>query len=162
MNDNTGTLFRGPSYTDGDVQPVGGKVFPRFLGFVENGKTVVKVNVSKLIVSDQFAPGSFAPLAGVAPEAGCMNPKPFRRIKGSPPKYPQDARQRHIQGVVAVDVWIGTDGIPRIRKVVASPSPSLEKSSLDAIADWSYEPAECNGKPAQVETILRITYTLSP
>ncbi len=35
---------------------------------------------------------------GASPEAGCMNPTPFRLIKSVPPKYPEDARQQRVQG----------------------------------------------------------------
>jgi len=162
VNDSTGNLFRGASYDDSDYQPVSGKIFPRFLSFVEDGKTVAKVNVSDLSASGQFPPDSFTPLAGVSPEAGCMNPMPYRRIKSVAPEYPQDARQQHLEGMAVVDVWIGIDGVPRVRKVVASPSASLGTSSVNAITAWRYEPAACNGKPVQVETVLRINYTLSP
>ena len=162
VNDSTGTLFRGASYEDGDFQAVGAKVFPRFLGFVDKGKTVAKVKVNELIASDQFLPNAFVPPTGVSGVPGCMNPRPYRRIKSVAPQYPPDARQQHLQGTVAVDVLIGTDGIPIIRKVVASPSASLERSSQNAIAGWRYEPAACEGKPVQVETVLRINYALSP
>ena len=162
VNDSTGTLFRGPSYEDGDFQAVGTKVFPRFLGFVENGKTVAKVKVNELIASDQFAPDAFIPPTGVQAQPGCMNPTPYRRIKSVAPEYPPDARQQQLQGTVSADVMIGTDGIPLIRKVVASPSASLGRSAQDAIAQWRYEPAACEGKPVQIETVLRINYALSP
>jgi TonB family protein len=161
VNEGTGTLFRGSSYEDGDLQAVGEKVFPRFLGFVDKGKTVVKVKVNELIASDQFPPNAFIPPTGVSAEPGCMNPAPYRQIKSLAPDYPADARQQHIQGTVAVDVLIGNDGIPKIRKVVASPTASLARSSQTAIAGWRYEPATCEGKPVQVETVLRINYTLS-
>jgi len=162
VNDSTGTLLRGSPYKDGDFQPIGGKVFPRFLGFVENGQTVAKVNIDDLIVPGQFPTNSFVPVTGVSPEPGCMNPIPFRRIKSVPPKYPQEARQRQIEGVVAVDLWVGTDGIPKIRKVVAGSNAFLEESAVNAIRESRYEPAECDGKPVQVETVRRVTYTLSP
>jgi len=162
VNDATGTLFRGGSYEESDFQPIGGKIFPRSLGFLENGKTVVKISVTDLSVSGQFPPNSFTPLAGVSPEAGCMNPMPYRRVKSVAPEYPQDARQQHLGGMVAVDVWIDTDGAPRVHKVIASPSASLEKSSADAITAWRYEPATCDSKPIKVETVLHINYALSP
>src|SRR4029077_14798059 len=79
MKDSTGTLFRNSSYEDRDFQPVGGKVFPRSLSFLENGKTLVRINVNELIAPGQFPANAFAPLAGVSPETGCMNPVPFRR-----------------------------------------------------------------------------------
>src|SRR5215469_12629809 len=47
VNDTTGTLFRGSSYNDGDFQAIGEKVFPRFLSFVDKGKTVVTVKVNE-------------------------------------------------------------------------------------------------------------------
>lgn len=127
---------------------------------MDKGKAVVKVQVTGLIISDQFFPDAFMPPVGVSAEPGCMNPTPYRKIKDLAPKYPSDARQQYVQGTVALDVLIGVDGIPVIRKVVASPSASLEKSSEDAIAGWRYEPAACDGKTVQVETVLRINYTL--
>jgi hypothetical protein len=162
VNESTGMLFRGSSYADRDFQTVGAKVFPRFLGFVDKGKTVAKITVNELITSDQFPPDAFIPPTGVSGKPGCMNPTPYRRVKSVAPEYPSDARQQHLQGTVAVDVLIGTDAVPIIRKVVASPSASLERSSQNAIAGWRYEPASCEGKPVQVETVLRIIYILSP
>ena len=162
VNDNEGTLSRGSSYEDGNFQAIGVKVFPRFLSYVEKGKAVATVKVNELSALEQFPPNAFTPPTGVSAEPGCMNPTPYRRIKSVAPEYPQDARQQHVQGTVAVDVWIGTDGAPRVRKVVATPSASLGKSSETAIAGWRYNPAACSGTPVQVETVLRINYTLSP
>lgn len=87
---------------------------------------------------------------------------PFRLVKKVIPEYPRAAVQQHVQGTIAVDVSIGADGVPRIIKVVATRSPDLEKSSVNAITDWRYEPATCNGSPVPVETVLRVDYTLPP
>jgi TonB family protein len=162
VNDSTGTLFRGSPYEEGDFQPVGEKVFPRSVGYVDKGKTVVKVKVNELIASDQFLPNAFIPPTGVPAEPGCMNPTPLRLIKKVAPEYPPEARQQHIEGTVALDVSIGADGIPIVRKTVASPSPSLQRSSQTAIEGWRYEPAACEGKPVRVETLLWVNYTLAP
>lgn len=162
VNDSTGALFRGSSHDDGDFQAVGAKVFPRSLGFMDNGKAVAKVKVNELIASDQFPPNAFTPPTGVTAQPGCMNPRPYRLINRIAPQYPSDARQQHVQGTVAVDVLIGTDGVPVIRKVVANASASLERSAQNAIVQWRYEPAACEGKPVPVETVLQINYTLSP
>ena len=113
------------SFGDKDFQPIGAKVFPRSLSFIEGRKKVIKVNISDLTTSGQFPADSFTPPTGVFPEAGCMNPMPPRPIKKVAPQYPGDARQQRIQGTVALDVWIGKDGVPIIGQVVASPSTSL-------------------------------------
>jgi TonB family protein len=163
VNQNTNTLARGSFYVDRNIQPVGGgKVYPRFLSFVENGKTLADASVTEFTTSDQFPPNSFTPPAGISPQAGCMNPVPFRLIKRLVPQYPESAREQHIQGLVALDAWIGLDGVPRIGKVVAHASPELEQSSASAIKEWRYDPATCNGKAVEVETVLRVDYTLRP
>jgi TonB family protein len=167
VNESTNTLVRGSSsfnssYVGKDLQPVGGgKVYPRFLSFVENGTTVAKANISEFTTSDQFPPNSFTPPAGVSPQAGCMNPTPFRLLKKVTPQYPKSARESRTQGLVAIDAWIGLDGIPRIGKVVEQVSPDLEQSSISAVKEWRYEPATCNGKPVEVQTVLRFSYTLN-
>jgi TonB family protein len=162
VNDGTGTIFRGPEHDDRDFQAVSTKVFPRFLGFVDNGKTVAKVTVIEFTASAEFLPSSFTPPTGVSAQPGCMNPRPFRLINRIAPQYPSDARQQHVQGIVALDVLIGTDGIPVIGKTVASASASLEKSAQNAIAQWRYEPAVCEGTPVPVQTVLQVNYRLSP
>jgi len=161
VSDSTGTLVRSSSYEDRDFQPVGGKVFPRLLSFVENGRPVAKVNVSELLTPAQFGPNAFTPPSGALQQPGCMNPVPPRPVKQENPKYPFGARERQLQGTVSVDAQIGLDGVPKIRKVVADPNPDLTKPSLDAIAGWRYEPATCNGKPVPIETVLQVKYTLS-
>jgi TonB family protein len=161
-DDATGTLVRGSSYKDRDFQPVGGKLFPRFLSFVEGGNEVASVKVIELIAPSQFSPDTFNPPPGVAPLTGCLNPAPLRYSHRVAPEYPHTARERHIQGAVAVHAWIGADGIPRIGQVVEHANPDLENSTLDTIRQWRYQPATCNNNPVDVETVHRVVYQLSP
>lgn len=163
ISDSTGALVRdSASYSDSDFQPVGGKIFPRSLSFIEEGKKVARVSVTELLSPAEFAPNSFAPPTGVSQQVGCMNPIVPRIVNKVAPVYPTSARQQHIQGTVAVDTEIGLDGIPRMKKVVANPDPSLVRSAADAITAWRYEPATCDGKPVPIETVLRVNYKLSP
>lgn len=59
-----------------------------------------------------------------------------------------------------MDAWIGTDGIPRIGEVIRHSSPDLENSSRTAFKEWRYQPAICDGKPVEVETIMMVNYVL--
>jgi TonB family protein len=163
VNESTGTLSRASlSFLDTGIQPVGGgKVYPRSLSFVEEGKTVARAIVTEFTTSAQFPPNSFTPPPGVSPQAGCMNPVPPRVIKPIVPQYPENAKQSRVQGMVAVDAWIPIDGIPRIGEVVGRINPDLERSTITALRDWRYEPATCNGRPVEVETVLRVNYSLS-
>jgi TonB family protein len=161
VDESTGTLVRGSSFADKDFQSVGGgKVYPRSLSYVENDKTVAKTNITEFTTPSQFSPNSFVPSAGSPPQSGCMNPTPFRLIKKSIPRYPQNAVKNHIQGIVAADVWIGLDGVPKIGDVVSHAGPDLDLAAVDAMKEWRYEPATCNGKPVEVETVVQVEYTI--
>lgn len=162
MDEGTNTLVRGPSYVDKDFEPVGGdKAYPRVVSFVEEGSTLAKANVTEITTPVQFPPGSFAAPAGVPSQEGCMNPLAFRLVKKVVPQYPQNAIHQRIQGVVALDVRIGADGAPKIGKAIGRANPDLERSAMDAVKDWRYEPATCSGKPVEVETVVQVSYTLS-
>jgi len=160
-NDSTKTLVRSPrTFADKDLQPVGGKVYPRSLSYSEEGKTLAKAEVTELTTPGQFSPDSFVPPSGISSQAGCMNPTPAVLVKKRAPEYPENARQQRIQGLVALDARIGADGVVKIGKVVVSASPELNQSSINALQEWRYEPATCNGKPVEVETILEVKYFL--
>jgi TonB family protein len=162
VHDRSGTLARDPSfYADSNLQPVGGKVFPRLLTMHRADEVMAKVDVSELSTPAQFPPNTFTPPSGIPPQAGCMNPSPPRLIKMQRPEYPPFARQQRYQGTVAFDALIGTDGVPRIRNVVQSAGPDLEASSLRALSQWRFDPALCSGQPVDVETVLEFNYTLS-
>ena len=64
--------------------------------------------------------------------------------------------------MVGIDVVLGTDGVPRINKIVTSPSLDLEQSSLAAVKDWRYAPATCKDRPVQIDTVLSVNYSLRP
>lgn len=161
VSDRSGTLVRGTTYLDKDLQPAGTKLFPRSLSFLDNGTTVASVVVTDFETPVQIPAEVFKAPEGAQGSPGCMNPEPFQLLKRRTPEYPESARRLRTQGIVAIDVSIGSDGVPRIGKVVESPSPDLAQSSLRAFRDWRYRPARCGDQPVDVETILETRYSLS-
>jgi Gram-negative bacterial TonB protein C-terminal len=162
VDDSSDTVARAPfMFADSNLQPVGAKVFPRLLTLHHGDEVVAKVNISELASPAQFPPDTFAPPSGVSPEAGCMNPSLPNLVKRQQPEYPPTARLQHHQGTVSFDALIGKDGVPRLRKLIESASPDLDASSQQALIQWRYDPAMCNGQPVEVETVLQVNYTLS-
>jgi hypothetical protein len=162
LHEDSGTIARVSShYTDADLQPVGGKVFPRHLSLHFEIKTEAEGNITELSTPAQFPPEIFAPPAGISPQPGCMNPMLGRKVKDQAPRYPPRARTEYRQGMVAFDTLIGTDGVPRIQKVVETAGADFEASGSEAIDQWRYDPAMCNGQPVEMETVLEIHYTLN-
>ena len=76
------------------------------------------------------------------------------------PRYPPDARARHIQGVVKMTALIGLDGKVLYLRPENGP-PELVPASLEAVRQWEYKPTMLNGKPCYVVTRIDVNYTLS-
>ena len=161
VNDTTETIVRDPSWNlDENLQPVGEKVFPRSLSALRLGKTIARVNIGEIKTLVQFPPSAFTPSAGFASRPGCMNPLPPTAVKKQAPQYPETARKGHYQGTVFLDVRIGTDGVPEIRKVVETPRSDLAEASLEAVRQWRYAPAQCSDQPVPVEIEVQVNYQL--
>lgn len=77
-----------------------------------------------------------------------------RRVE---PEYPVLARIKHLQGTVILDVVIGEDGRVSQLKALCGP-PELVPASMDAVRQWRYRPYVYDGKPASVETTVKIQF----
>lgn len=77
------------------------------------------------------------------------------------PLYPAIAREARMQGTVVVDAVIGRDGRIASLHVLSGP-PLLVNAAVTAIQRARYRPWTLNGEPVEVETTLRIVFTLGP
>jgi TonB family protein len=82
------------------------------------------------------------------------------KIAGENPTYPKSAREKKIQGAVAIDATIGKDGRTRELHVLTSPDKSLSGSALKAVHTWRYRPYLLNGDPVEVQTTINVVYNL--
>jgi TonB family protein len=157
----TGTLVRDRPFLDRETIAIAGKLFPRFLSYVEEGKSVAEIQVTELKTTEQLPSGIFEPPSGAVSKPGCMNPTSFRLVNRVMPKYPDAERQSHVEGKVAIYALIAKDGVPQQLRIVSGSTPGLNKASLDAVQLWRYEPAKCDDNPIDVETVLTVNYHLS-
>jgi protein TonB len=82
-------------------------------------------------------------------------------VRQTPPVYPPEAKHNHIQGLVRIDIEIGTDGSVT-RLTVVSGSPELTEAALTAVSTWLYRPFLLNGEPVEVSTSVDVNFTLVP
>lgn len=75
------------------------------------------------------------------------------------PVYPVLAREARVQGTVTVDALIGKDGRIASLHVLSGP-PLLANAAITAIQRARYRPWTLNGQPVEVETTIRIVFTL--
>jgi TonB family protein len=75
------------------------------------------------------------------------------------PEYPAEAKTRHIQGPVVLDVQVLGDGAVGTIAVVSG-DPVLTPSAINAVKQWRYQPASANGKGIESQTRVTVKFTL--
>ena len=76
------------------------------------------------------------------------------------PIYPAVAQSAKVQGVVILEVLIGTDGKvtnARVRRSV----PLLDQAAIDAVMQWEFTPTLLNGQPVPVLMTMTVQFTLA-
>jgi periplasmic protein TonB len=76
------------------------------------------------------------------------------------PTYPHLAVITHTQGEVILQAVIGRNGTIQNLHVISG-HPMLIKAAVDAVQQWRYRPYMLNGEPVDVETQVRVTFTIS-
>jgi TonB family protein len=84
-----------------------------------------------------------------------------RLIHRVEPEYPAEARAQKIQGLVTLEVQIGTEGAVHNIAVVDG-NPMLAEAAVEAVRQWRYRPYTANGRPVEMQTRVRIRFTLPP
>jgi protein TonB len=80
-------------------------------------------------------------------------------IQEIPAKYPQEAKDHHIEGVVHLKVTIATDGTMKELEALSG-HPLLVKAALEAVRQWRYQPTEVNGERVEVVTGVAVVFKL--
>jgi periplasmic protein TonB len=75
------------------------------------------------------------------------------------PEYPRIAMAAHIQGTVVVEATISTEGRIENLRVVSGPA-MLVSAAVEAIRVARYRPYLLNGSPVEVETSIRVVFSL--
>jgi protein TonB len=77
-----------------------------------------------------------------------------------PPIYPPLARQARIQGTVVLKAKINQTG-DVVSLELVSGHPMLAPAAIEAVKQWKYLPYILNGNAVDVETQVRVNFTLS-
>jgi len=75
------------------------------------------------------------------------------------PKYPAIAKQARIQGMVVIEATISRQGTILNLEVIEGP-PMLRQAAIDAVAAARYRPFLLNGEPVELQTSIRVIFSL--
>ena len=76
------------------------------------------------------------------------------------PEYPEEARNRQVQGPVVLDIHIGQDGTVQDAKLVRG-EPLLVDAAMAAVKQWRFQPRLVDGTPAEMQTRITLNFRLS-
>ena len=82
------------------------------------------------------------------------------RIDGPNPRYPEQARKEGVNGVVEMECVIGEDGSVRDVEVVQTTADILSEAAIEAVEQWTFEPATLEGVPVTVRYIVTVKFNL--
>lgn len=75
------------------------------------------------------------------------------------PIYPEIAKSAHVSGTVVLGANITKNGTLTNLHVLSGPA-MLREPALDAVKTWRYRPYELNHQPVEVETTIRVVFSL--
>jgi TonB family protein len=76
------------------------------------------------------------------------------------PEYPEEARNRQLQGPVVLDIHIGQNGTVLDTKLVSG-EPLLADAAVAAVSQWRFRPRLVDGAPAEMQTRITLNFRLS-
>ena len=77
------------------------------------------------------------------------------------PRYPEEAKKNHVEGVVVIEAVIDQKGAVISAKAVKSPDEQLSGAAIEAVQKWTYRPATKKGQPVRVSLTVTVTFKLA-
>jgi hypothetical protein len=139
-----------------DAKKAGARQFPaKWISKVGDAELVVRVD--RLILRPPLPPELFTPLPTVRATPGCLVPDepPELMRKVSPDFRSLNARA---EGKSAIFFYgtIEQDGSVSITKGLGNNDSWANQSAMEALRQWKYKPARCQGKPVPVQSFFRV------
>jgi len=53
---------------------------------------------------------------------------------------------------------VAADGRPRNLRVTSAPNRDFDEAALEAVRQWRFKPATCDGEPIEVEIAVQIAF----
>jgi TonB family protein len=80
-----------------------------------------------------------------------------RLVREVLPEYPAIARQRHIHGIVTMEIRVSTEGRVTAARTISGHALLIE-AALDAVRQWIYRPVVIGGAATEVISIATVSF----
>jgi TonB family protein len=76
-------------------------------------------------------------------------------------EYPEEARKKHLEGTVVLQVTVQPDGSGTDIKVVSSPEPEMAQAAMDTVGKWRFKPARnVDGDPVPYREAIEVSFRM--
>jgi protein TonB len=76
------------------------------------------------------------------------------------PEFSEEARKAKYQGVVVLNIIVGTDGRVHTPRVVRSLGMGLDEKAIEGVKTWKFDPSKRNGQSVAVEMNIEVAFNL--
>jgi len=83
-----------------------------------------------------------------------------RPLNAPDPDYSEEARRAGLQGKCVLSVVVNSEGKPEDVLVSRSIGMGLDDKAIEAIRNWTFEPARKDGKPVAVKISIVVTFRI--
>jgi TonB family protein len=133
-----------------NYEKFGDRLFPRVLRCFSKAGENVQLTIAKLIPESSPDEALFARPADAIEIGNCptviTRPETVHTLY---PAYPGNV-------TVVLSTIIGEDGSPRDSKIARSAGKNFDQAALDALRNWRFKPAKCDGSPIAVMVNIKM------
>jgi TonB family protein len=136
----------------------GQRLFPRSIRCTSDPDDDVELTILKLVAEPLPDEALFARPPGAVEVGNCQTrPNPPQAVYTRDPAYPGHHSENFN---VTVVLWtiVGEDGKPRDSRVARSVGKDFDQAALDALENWTFKPATCQGSPIALPINVEITF----
>jgi TonB family protein len=139
-----------------NYEKFGDRVFPHAEECLENNKPIFESALVELATENSPDAALFTPLVDAKESVNCRGtPNPPQAISTPLPVSPRQENPSH---PVVVLLSLGTDGVPKDVKVVRSYDSAFDKAAMEALRNWRFKPASCDGQPIEAQINVEVTF----
>jgi TonB family protein len=83
-----------------------------------------------------------------------------RAIYTPEPEFSEEARKAKYQGVVVLNIIVGTDGRVHNPRVVRALGMGLDEKAIEGVKTWKFDPSKKDGRAVAVEMNIEVAFNL--
>lgn len=76
------------------------------------------------------------------------------------PEFSEEARKAKYQGVVVLNIVVGTDGRVHSPRVIRSLGMGLDEKAIEGVKTWKFDPSKKDGRAVAVEMNIEVAFNL--